>query len=1341
MKKRLLSTLIALCMVLTLLPGTAWAAGETSGTCGENINWYLQGDGTLLLDGSGKTYDYGGYWFLDPAPWDKLSDQITSIKVQGNITYLGTAIFESCTNAVGITLPESIEEIAGDALPQYGACQYVITGPSGNGNYVGDGVALYVKDAGQYSGSGAFDGKHALLYYPPAARSEKYTLDPKTELIVGTFAGNPYLKEVTLNEKLTTIGYSAFSRCSNLQTINIPYGVEIIRPWAFQGCTSLTNISLPESLISLSPSAFDFCPIERIVVPASVTELDTDTDGADGNIDAPDVYREWYFLGNAPKLNGYEWIENYGLVDGEYALLSTRIYYPENASGWTEFIKNYETIPGVKTEFQAYSSTESGGTAAIKGLYPLNGATDVGYDASNPPIFQITFDREIASGSEEYWADVDLSSDGAFKIYRASDDALIYPNRNTNHWYSEDSFSLAYDNKNILLIKPVNAYNLFKSGTKYYVTMGEGFVNFVDGSTNQAINKGDWGFTTSWEYFSTTANVTIKTGDKKTPTASEPTSWDDRWFLNDSTTYIHKLATTSMALSGAAYVEKNGQPDAASIRDALQSFGFTSIEDKNYPTNGDDSVAYTLAYKILDDIGDHPTYLVSIVIKGTSNNGEWYGNFNIGINSTHAGFSKAKDELMAELNQYLRRLPYDKNTVKFLVTGHSRGAAVANLVLADLTRLNYAKKTNIFGYTFATPTVSTLGTEEGYENIFNIISGEDFITQVPLGSWNYKHYGTDLLLPSKSYYLSYCLDQYHDAGYPVVSSKMASKYSDLVDKEFEFYKDGTQAVDNLTATAFRLAPSLGAYYNQDHIYAGPLVATGWPSYKTTSEYFSVLADFLVPSWWGAQAGELLELTSSLRGEYAPITNFFVLNHALSPRVFSAHSMACYYSWLSSCTAEELFGDMNKRTDAIFKRIQWACPVDVYVYDEDGKLVASVVNEEIQENILAVGVEDTVKTIDLPSDQVYSVEVIATDAGNVDYTIEEWSIAATGNDVLRTVKFNDIEIESGDELTGKVNDILYTDSNNYALKKNDQTTIYPDSDTLKNGNQNSGSNSNNSGGNSSGSSGSSGGSSSSSSSVTGVNVGSTQNGSVSVSPRNPAYGSTVTITPKPNSGYEVDTVTVTDKNGNNVAVTQVGNGTYTFVMPSARPVTVKVTFAKSVTTSGNLFNDVASGAYYYDAVLWALENGVTEGYSDNTFRPDATCTRAQIMTFLWRANGSPEPDSAANSFTDAKADAYYAKAVQWAMERGITTGTTATTFNPDGSCTRAQAMTFLWRSNGSPAVSGGNFSDVPSGKYYADAITWAAANGVSTGYADGTFAPDNSCTRAQIVTFLYRDRAS
>ena len=246
---------------------------------------------------------------------------------------------------------------------------------------------------------------------------------------------------------------------------------------------------------------------------------------------------------------------------------------------------------------------------------------------------------------------------------------------------------------------------------------------------------------------------------------------------------------------------------------------------------------------------------------------------------------------------------------------------------------------------------------------------------------------------------------------------------------------------------------------------------------------------------------------------------------------------------------------------------------------------------------------------------------------------------------------------------------------------------------------------------------------------------TENGTVTVSPRYASKGDTVTVSVKPNSGYVLETLTVTDKNGNELTLKDKGNGKYTFTMPAGK-VEVKATFMED-NSMLNFFYDVPNNAYFYEAVKWAVKNGITTGVGNNLFAPEQPCTRAQIVTFLWRAAGSPEPKGAASGMSDVVSGSYYEKAVAWAIENGITTGTTTSTFSPDATCTRAQAVTFLARALNAKAASAAEFSDVPTDSYFADAVAWAAANGVTEGVGGGLFAPDNDCTRGQIVTFLYR----
>ena len=264
--------------------------------------------------------------------------------------------------------------------------------------------------------------------------------------------------------------------------------------------------------------------------------------------------------------------------------------------------------------------------------------------------------------------------------------------------------------------------------------------------------------------------------------------------------------------------------------------------------------------------------------------------------------------------------------------------------------------------------------------------------------------------------------------------------------------------------------------------------------------------------------------------------------------------------------------------------------------------------------------------------------------------------------------------------------------------------------------------------------SSGGGSSSSGSSYAVTAPSTKNGDVTVSPKNASKGDRVTITVTPDKGYELDKLTVKDASGNKLKLTDKGNGKYTFTMPGGK-VTVSAEFVEEQAAS--IFADVPADAYYAKAVEWAQKLGITNGKANGLFGSSDPCTRGQIVTFLWRAAGSPAPKGTATVPTDVLPGSYCYDAVAWAIENGITNGFADGTFGVNNTCTRGQSVTFLYRVLGTAPTTVNGFTDVAAGDFYADAVAWAVENGVTNGTTDSTFSPSNGCTRAQIVTFLFR----
>ncbi len=263
--------------------------------------------------------------------------------------------------------------------------------------------------------------------------------------------------------------------------------------------------------------------------------------------------------------------------------------------------------------------------------------------------------------------------------------------------------------------------------------------------------------------------------------------------------------------------------------------------------------------------------------------------------------------------------------------------------------------------------------------------------------------------------------------------------------------------------------------------------------------------------------------------------------------------------------------------------------------------------------------------------------------------------------------------------------------------------------------------------------SSGGSSSSGRSYA-VSTPSAKNGDVTVSPKNASKGDRVTITVTPDKGYELDSLTVKDASGNKLKLTDKGNGKYTFTMPGSK-VTVSAEFVEEQAAS--IFADVPADAYYAKAVEWAVKKGITNGKANGLFGSNDPCTRGQIVTFLWRAAGSPAPKGTVKVPSDVLPGSYCYDAVAWALENGITNGLADGTFGVNNTCTRGQSVTFLYRAMGTAPTTVNGFTDVAADSFCADAVAWAVENGVTNGTSASAFSPSNGCTRAQIVTFLFR----
>ncbi len=490
---------------------------------------------------------------------------------------------------------------------------------------------------------------------------------------------------------------------------------------------------------------------------------------------------------------------------------------------------------------------------------------------------------------------------------------------------------------------------------------------------------------------------TLMYNDRKSETAVNfevEFTFNDSWFNNPATEYNHSLAKTLSVLSGAAYVDKN----PGNLISTLKEMGFESesiIAEYPVPTIEDnDTAGYVIAKKT---VGDKD--VVAVIIKGTGEDEEWYSNFNIGLEGdTHAGFLTASGDVWESLEGFMENLG---DNVKILVTGHSRGGAVANIIAAKLIDSGYATTNNLYAYTFASPLVSTAACEEGYESIFNILSSVDFVTRLPVAEWGYKRYGKDLFIPSKSFS--------DPAVYGNMLEKVSELYVSYTDKVYAPY-EGSVSSDNLSRYLFTKTDKKRDFYYEE-LYKNET------DKATFAEYFNVMASNLVGSEDISQSLKLLEYDM----DFAPINEFFVINHISADRIFSAHSMASYYSWLSVCDENDLV------ENADFIRIKVSSHADIKVYDKNADLSAEFTAGEIRKNDIAVNNLADGVYFDIPSEG-YTVKITSSSDTAVNISAEK--LITSDTDIPVWAKdYYGVVISAGEELEITVGDSVKLTKNN------------------------------------------------------------------------------------------------------------------------------------------------------------------------------------------------------------------------------------------------------------------------------------------------------------------------
>lgn len=1119
MKKRLLSVLLVFSMVLTLLPGTAWAADSpTSGYCGADVNglnmtWKLDEDGTLTISGTGRMAYYIQEWEV---PWHDSRTLIKKVVINDGVNSVGNWAFADCNALTSIDIPSSLTDI-GNYLCA-GCISLIDISIPGNVINIGEYAfhnctgltSATISDGVINIGEGAFSGCSDLtsVYLSFTLKSIEENVfsgcnnltsidipNGVNSIGVAAFSNCTALTEVAVPG--TLIGDSAFMGCSGLTSVIVVNGVERIGTGAFWGCNSLTSIDIPDSVNSIGQSAFNCCEklknisipigvtsiedytfykctsLTDIIIPASIksigksafyqcTALNSVTftygltsigesafSGCNSliSVNLPNSVtsiEERAFSGcsNMTEItlpNGIDCIEAYVFTGckkltnvsipggvttiGEYAFNGcvglTDMTIPKNTTSIGKAA--FQTCQGLKS-VSIPKSVSSIGDWAFQYCISL---ADVYYSGTQLEWQSITIgdnNERLTNATIHYNSTIPESpttpnpskltlvssspANGSTTVSNGDELSLTFSGPIDLFWangtirlvnYATDEIELEIDGRNFYQLRVrVSGATLIMGDVLKNLTPGKYSIlidaNVItaseftsDGTLNvfSGINdKDELVFTIPESTIVEVPSTTFATSFGGKP---ESVEWNDGWFQYPATTYIHKLSIAAAALSNAAY-------DINQINDVLRGLDFDkdsiTSSDYEWSVSSNGSAGYTFAHKTIS-VGSEQFTLVAVVVRGSKNTADWLSNFlDSGWIDGDSGFEDAAKGIMQALKAYCAEKSIDTGNAKFLVTGHSRGGLIANIIAADLTTQDVLddvhfshiiSQSGVFGYTFASPRPASFTAKHDCPNIWNIINYPDIVPKIPKNGTSRD--GTDLFLPHKKYYASH---KYAGSmSYVDFSSQMKGKYASF---------------------------------------------TGEP--------------YVEPHW-----NELVV--------------YLTMPSAYIERIASAHSVVAYYSWLSSYEADELF---DTKKNPMYKELTIACPVDAYVYDEAGVLVASIVNDVVVVDDLEAEVvvenpetQEKVKNIYLPTDQTYSIEIKATGEGAVSYTVKEMEV--TGEEslnetlgisdrVLRTVSFDNIEIVADDILTGKVDDPFSIPAADYALIKNGTEVIHATSDSAE-----------------------------------------------------------------------------------------------------------------------------------------------------------------------------------------------------------------------------------------------------------------------------------------------------
>ena len=768
-------------------------------------------------------------------------------------------------------------------------------------------------------------------------------------------------------------------------------------------------------------------------------------------------------------------------------------------------------------------------------------------------------------------------------------------------------------------------------------------------------------------------------------------NYDDKWLFRDSTGYNFDLLKMSIRVAMASFAksDSNSEKNYKNIKKLMEDLEYDNLEF-NYPKPERNSIGYSIGSKNIVNENGEKASVIMVSIRSQGYYNEWGGNVYVGPSKEHQGFYIAaetvKSGIEKYLNKYGEKLPFER---KIWISGYSRGAATSNILACLLNEepvgdYQFSKK-NIFAFCFETPQGAVRETKN-YTNIVNVVNPIDIVPKVAMSDWGFCRSGITYYLPS--YYAD-------GSNYDNYKKKMRAQYENLLShngvaafKANQYTDEAPNLQYNEDSLLHNIAKNAGSrenyYYNYEALLCNKVESMMGDDFSVTDLMVAAISVLPVASTALVQT----YIESALTFSSSMLMDVIMGNYK------QPHYVELALSWVDSMDASVF----KTRLDKIkYKKIFIDCPVDVTVKNLDGDILAEIIDDKYDKDTQQVAAfvdDDGQKVVIVPEDEDCNIELSATDDGEVSYIVSDYNGEAGENE--HVVGYYDIPVDKGDTLSYSLDSSNESISDN-SLYLNDNTLIEADVDQSGRSIQ-----------------------------EWNVNVESEGSGF--------ALGSGIKL------------------NGEYTMFKAIPDEGAAFLgwYENGRLISKELSFRQAITKNTNLvakfteagtcnFTDVNPSDYFYDPVMWAVNKGITKGTSDTTFSPNASCTRAQAVTFLWRAAGSPQAKSNRNPFTDVKRSDYYYDAVLWAVENNVTTGTSNTTFSPDATCSRGQIVTFLYRASGDSYRGTGNkFNDVKSSDYYAVPVAWAVNKGITTGTSDTTFSPESNCTRGQIVTFLYRN---